>query len=119
MDDIRERLDNHEGRIRDLEDTKVETLRALAQLDEKHEQRLREVKTDLLDRIKMMDAAARERDGLNSARLDRFETKMDGLNEKMDTTLDAVRKAPPVWVGPLIGILVAVGGWAVEIALRR
>lgn len=118
MDDITDRLDNHEDRIKSLEQTRMDTLRALSELDGKHEHRLREVKADLQERMRLMDTSAKERDSVNATRLDRFETKMDGLRGQLNTTLDTVRRAPPLWVGPLIGVLIAAAGWGIEIALR-
>lgn len=46
-DELIERLDDHEDRLKSLETTRTDTLKALSDLDGKHEQRLWEVRQGL------------------------------------------------------------------------
>lgn len=114
MDQINERLDDHEDRLKSLETTRADTLKALAELDGKHEQRLREVRQGLEKQIERMERDARERDKVNADSLQRIERKQDKMVELF---AKAIKKTPP-WVGPLLGLLVAAAGWAVDIALH-
>lgn len=114
MEQLTERLDDHEGRLKSLELTRADTLKALNDLDTKHEQRLREVKQGLEKQIERMERDARDRDQANAESLHRVEGKLDRM---VDLFTKAIKKTPP-WVGPLIGVLVAAAGWAVDIALH-
>jgi len=114
LEDHGEKLQDHSARIKKIEDMQVTTLQAISGLDSKHEQRLRDVKVDLQERITNLDTAAKERDSLNSERLDNAVTTVRRVESKIDSAVKEVRETPPTWVGPLIGVLLAAMGWLVE-----
>lgn len=116
MEQLTERLDDHEGRLKSLELTRADTLKALNDLDTKHEQRIREVKQGLEKQIEDLKRESRERDAENGKRMDRMEAKFDKFNEKLDGIRDAFSKAikqTPPWVWPLISAILTVSGWLI------
>lgn len=114
MDDIHERLDEHENRIRSLEDTRADTLKALSDMDSKHELRLRDTKQGLENQINDLKQYSKERDDANARHMNRLESKFDRFSVRLEdinkSFAKAIRQTPP-WVWPLISVILAVAGW--------
>ena len=109
MQELKERVSDHESRIRSLEDTRNLTVKMLSDMDGKHETRIREVKQDLHSRMERMETDARDRDNQNASRLERLETKMDEIK----TMFAKAIKQAPAWVWPLLSSVLAIAAWLI------
>lgn len=107
MNDVQEQLRDHETRIQSLESTRADTLKALSELDGKHERRLSEVKADLQERLNRIESDAKERDRENAKRLDKFAEKLDEIAQMF---AQAIKQTPP-WVWPVISAILAIAAW--------
>lgn len=101
MDELERTVAQHTIEIANLKE-------AQRQSEARIMEQIREVQRDMRDEIARLDAKAEARERATNERLDRFEAKLD-------TALDKLRRSVPAWVGPLIGALIAVGGWLLAV----
>lgn len=63
---------------------------------------IRQVQMDMRSELQKYDGQLTE-----------IRSDVKGLRGDLQDALDKLRRSTPTWVGPVIGILIAVGGWLV------
>jgi predicted RNA-binding Zn ribbon-like protein len=97
VDDLERKVVEHGIRIDNVERSQRESEARIME-------QIREVQRSMREEIARLDEKAEAREKATMERLNKFENKLDSALEKL-------RRATPPWVGPVIGSLIAIGGW--------
>lgn len=95
MEDLQNVVAQHTAEIANLKQSQRDS-------EDRVMNQIRQVQMDMRSELQKYDGQLTE-----------IRSDVKGLRDDLQDALDKLRRSTPTWVGPVIGILIAVGGWLV------